>query len=418
MPSFTNREAVPPVERISMPSAESPRANSARPVLSETLIRARATVMTRLHTTGGMKRCARRRDYSSSLSAAGRGSSSAITRSFARPRISSWRTRSRVRFMLTPTSSSVVPARSATSSAQVSASSHSSLSGKFIFTDPVRGLTSTYRLYLQETYGQGRSPSAQSPRVLGRLASSPAISVCSSGSRPPAAACWRKSRAISLRLMVRARWRGLSSGSSTTGRTFLFGSLMKASSLPGLFPCGDFGDRALHVLDELVRVLAALGEETVQLPAPRRAQLALVRDRLLQRGEELVERPLHAVQLPAEEDERVTDVLQGHPLVHERLDHVDAAHRARGIEALRAAVLALLAHAPAPREQAELDVLAEGRLRELHAARREEADDLDGGDPLGVLLLEHVEVVALPLRHRHPAQGAAPSYAPAPPAML
>src|SRR5438105_695521 len=73
MPSFTNREAVPPVERISMPSAESPRANSARPVLSETLIRARATVMTRLHTTGGMKRCARRRDYSSSLSAAGRG---------------------------------------------------------------------------------------------------------------------------------------------------------------------------------------------------------------------------------------------------------------------------------------------------------------------------------------------------------
>src|SRR2546425_3895099 len=85
--------------------------------------------------------------------------------------------------------------------------------------------------------------------------------------------------------MVRARWRGLSSGSSTTGRTFLFGSLMKASSLPGLFPCGDFGDRALHVLDELVRVLAALGEETVQLLAPRRAQLALVRDGLVQRGE-------------------------------------------------------------------------------------------------------------------------------------
>src|SRR5438445_7364810 len=59
MPSFTSREAVPPVERISIPSASSPRAKSARPVLSETLIRARATVMTRLHTTGGMKRRAR-----------------------------------------------------------------------------------------------------------------------------------------------------------------------------------------------------------------------------------------------------------------------------------------------------------------------------------------------------------------------
>src|SRR2546422_836409 len=238
--------------------------------------------------------------------------------------------------MITPTSSNVIPARSATSSAQVSASSHSSLSGKFIFTDPVRGFTSTYRLYLHETYGQGRAPSAQSPRVLGRLASSSAISVCNSGSRPPAAACWRKSRAISLRLIVRARWRGLSSGSSTTGRTFLFGSLMKASSLPGLFPCGDFGDSALHILDELVRVLAALGEETVQLLAPRRAQLAL----------------------------------------------------------------------------------GEARLRELHAPRREEVDDLGGGDPLRVLLLEHVEVVAFPLRHQHLAQGAAPSYAPAPTAML
>ena len=53
--------------------------------------------------------------------------------------------------MITPTSSSVMPARSATSNAQVSASSHSSLSGKFIFTDPVRGFTSTYRLYLHET---------------------------------------------------------------------------------------------------------------------------------------------------------------------------------------------------------------------------------------------------------------------------
>src|SRR5207248_11409804 len=259
--------------------------------------------------------------------------------------------------------------------------------------------------------------SAQSPRLCGRLASSSAISVCSSGSSPPAAACCRKSRAISLRLIVRARWRGLSSGSSTTGRMFLFASLMRGSSLPGVFPCGDFGDRALHVLDELIGVPPALGEQPVQLLAPRRAQLALVRDRLLQRREELVERSLHAVELPAEEDERVADVLEGHPLVHQRLDDVDAADRARRIEALRAAVLSLLAHPPAAGEQSELDVLAEGGLRELHAARREEVDDLGGGDPLRVLLLQCVVVVAFALRHRHLVQGAAPSDA-APPAML
>ena len=47
MPSPESSEAVPPVERISIPSAERPRAKSTRPVLSETLIRARATVMPR-----------------------------------------------------------------------------------------------------------------------------------------------------------------------------------------------------------------------------------------------------------------------------------------------------------------------------------------------------------------------------------
>ena len=80
-------------------------------------------------------------------------------------------------------------------------------------------------------------------------------------------------------------------------------------------------------------------------------------------------------------------------------------------------MLSLLADAPAAREQSELDVLAEGGLRELHAARREEVDDLDSRDPLRVLFLESVEVVAFALRHRHLAQGAAPSDA-APPAML
>src|SRR5581483_5834375 len=120
--------------------------------------------------------------------------------------------------------------------------------------------------------------------------------------------------------------------------------------LPGLFPCGDFGDRSLHVLDELIGVPARLGEEPLQLLAARGPELRPVRDRLLQRREELVDRALHAVELAAEEDERVPDLLQPHPLVHQRLDHVDAADRAGRIEALRAAVLALLADAAAARE--------------------------------------------------------------------
>src|SRR6266478_3755705 len=123
---------------------------------------------------------------------------------------------------------------------------------------------------------------------------------CSSGSSPPEAACCRKSRAISFRLMVRARCRGLSSGSSMTGRTLRFGSLIEALPLPGLFPCGDFGDCALHFLDELIGVLPAFREEPLQLPAPRRLQLLLLRDRFLQRREELVQRPLHSIQLAAE----------------------------------------------------------------------------------------------------------------------
>ena len=96
---------------------------------------------------------------------------------------------------------------------------------------------------------------------------------------------------------------------------------------------------------------------------------------------------------------------------------LDVADRARRIEAFRAAVLSLLPHAPAARQESELDVLAERGLRESHAARGEEVDDRGSGDPLRVLLLQIVEVVPFALRHRHLAQGAAPSDA-APPAML
>src|SRR6266566_4863845 len=56
MPSCASSAAVPPVERISIPSADRPQAKSTSPVLSDTLISARATVMTRLHTTATLPR--------------------------------------------------------------------------------------------------------------------------------------------------------------------------------------------------------------------------------------------------------------------------------------------------------------------------------------------------------------------------
>src|SRR5258708_4879461 len=59
------------------------------------------------------------------------GSASVASRSFIKPPVSTCRIRSRVRFMISPPSSSVMPPFSATSSAQVYCSSQISLSGKF-----------------------------------------------------------------------------------------------------------------------------------------------------------------------------------------------------------------------------------------------------------------------------------------------
>lgn len=53
-------------------------------------------------------------------------SPAAVIFSLSRPRTSTWRIRSRVRFMISPTSSRVIPPRPATSSAQVSSISHTS----------------------------------------------------------------------------------------------------------------------------------------------------------------------------------------------------------------------------------------------------------------------------------------------------
>src|SRR5262249_15875931 len=129
--------------------------------------------------------------------------------------------------------------------------------------------------------------------------------------------------------------------------------------LPGLFPCGDFGNGAFHVLDEVVGLAAALLEQPLELLAARPPPFRLLGQGLVERGEELVERALDAVELAAEEDEGAPDVLQRHPFVHQRFNQGNPADCGGGIEAARAAVLALLAHPPAAREEPELHVLAE-----------------------------------------------------------
>jgi hypothetical protein len=72
---------------------------------------------------------------------------------------------------IAPTSSSVIPPRSATSSEQVSAISQTSRCGKLSLMAPVSGFTSRYRWCEQLTNGQGRGIPLQPSRVPGRSTS-------------------------------------------------------------------------------------------------------------------------------------------------------------------------------------------------------------------------------------------------------
>src|SRR5437660_540752 len=179
----------------------------------------------------------------------------------------------------------------------------------------------------------------------------PRVSSCrtSSGSRPPCCNCWRNYHAISLRLMVRARCRRTGSsggaGSSLSAMTSRFGSLMlEPLLLRFLLARGDLRDRLLEVLDELLRLAPRLVQQLLQLLASLRLQLLALGQALLQRGQKLVDAALDAVELAAEVDEAAPDLLQRQALVHQRLDEVDAAHRAGRVEAVAAAVLSFLAH--------------------------------------------------------------------------
>src|SRR5207302_8767024 len=140
-----------------------------------------------------------------------------------------------------------------------------------------------------------------------------------------------------------------------------------------------------------------------QLAATRSLDVALLGDGLVERGEEVVEGALDAVQLAAEEDEGVADLLERHALVHQRLDQADAAHRGGGVEAARSAVLALRPGAAAAGQQAELHVLAESGLGELHSAGREEVDELRGRNTVRIRRLQPLELVCF-ARHSGPSR--------------
>src|SRR5438874_2060679 len=374
-PSRASIAAVPPVDRISIPSPARPRANSTRPVLSETLINARATVITRLHTTAP-------RASARGTPAEGRRRIGQVERAGgANVRIRSTRPRGarrrptrlvycggakphlpvRQRLVVL-----VVPGRQ-----RLVVGDHPQLrqTAHLQLAHPLPGEIHDHADLFQRDAGPVRDVESAGLRELPQLLVGK-VHLHRPGARVD----------VHVEVVLAGDVRA--------------GPLAFGAVAPVLRPAG-----------------VQLRHQRLQLGIESAGR------RLLQRREKLVERSLHAVELPAEEDERVPDVLERHPLVHQRLDDVDAPDRARRIETLRAAMLSLLADAPAAREQSELDVLAEGGLRELHAARREEVDDLDSGDPLRVLFLESVEVVAFALRHRHPAQGAAPSDA-APPAML
>src|SRR5262249_35075550 len=102
------------------------------------------------------------------------------------------------------------------------------------------------------------------------------------------------------------------------------------------------------------------------------------------------------VDLAAHEQELALDVLDRVALRHQAPDQLDLPDDRRGVEPLRAAVLALAADAHAAREQAELDVLAERRLAQRLALAPEQLDHLLGREPLGVRGLERRELVLGP----------------------
>ena len=91
-------------------------------------------------------------------------------------------------------------------------------------------------------------------------------------------------------------------------------------------------------------------------------------------------------------EERALDLFDRVALGHHLLDGVDPPHHRRRVEPHRSLVLALAPDAAAARQEAELHVLAEGRLRQLDPAGAEDLDHLGRRHAVRVRALDGVEL--------------------------
>ena len=150
---------------------------------------------------------------------------------------------------------------------------------------------------------------------------------------------------------------------------------------------------------QLARGPLGLGDLAFQLAAPvgvhgRRLRLAL------EAADQLAQVLLNRFDVVLEAGERSLDLLDRPVLRHHPLDHVHAPDDVRRVEPARAAVLALAADAHRARQQPQLHVLAQRRLREANPARLEDVDDLARRQSVGPRALDLVELAIL----QQPAQ--------------
>src|SRR5690606_21619726 len=105
-------------------------------------------------------------------------------------------------------------------------------------------------------------------------------------------------------------------------------------------------------------------------------------------GEDGAQACLQLVDIDAEEEQALLDVLDGVALGHQRLDERNATHDLRRVQAPGAEVLAFLPHPHAARQKPDLYVFAQRRFAEAHAARGEQIEDLRGSKAVGPGALE------------------------------
>src|SRR6185312_1591905 len=162
------------------------------------------------------------------------------------------------------------------------------------------------------------------------------------------------------------------------------GGLGGNSSLEGADPADQLSRGALGFDDLAFQLAAPLGIAGLTAGLP------------LEAGDQIAQVVLDRLDLVLEARERTLDLFDGPVRRHHPLHHVHAANDVGRIEPAGSAVLPLASHPHRAREQPQLHVLAERRLREANSTRLEDVDDLARGEavrpgPLDLLDLSLVE---------------------------